>query len=259
MDVRIESGPDEVADLAADFIEHALDRPNPTIGLAAGGSPVATYDELIRRHRERGVRFDHANYVLLDEYVGVGRDDPTSYHRYIRDVFTDHVGVPTASVHGPDGDQASIADAADRYERLLAELAPRALQLLGIGRDGHIGFNEPTSSLASRTRITALTATTRADNQRFFSGGEVVPSMAITMGIATILEAERLLLIATGEAKAAAIAAAIEGPVSAMVPASALQLHPDVIVIIDEAAATGLRLVEHYRDVAAHRPDWQRP
>lgn len=259
MDVRIEATADDVARLAADFIEQALDRPNPTIGLATGGTPVATYGELIRRHGDRGLRFDHARYVLLDEYVGLQPGSAESYHRYIREVFTDRVGVPSVSVHGPDGAGDSIETAGDRYEQLLADLPRRAIQLLGIGRDGHIGFNEPTSSLASRTRIKTLHSKTLADNQRFFDAGDAVPSLALTMGIATILDADQLLLIATGRAKAEAIAATVEGPITAMVPASALQMHPRAVVIVDEEAATGLRLHDYYRDVAAHRPDWQRP
>jgi len=245
--------------LAANFVEHALRNPSPTIGLATGGTPRATYEELVLRHAERKLRFDHAEYVLLDEYVGLAPDDPASYHRYIRQVFTDRVGVPPTSVHGPRGDAADLAGAGDAYERLLGDLPPRRLQMLGIGRDGHIGFNEPTSSLASRTRIKALDAKTRGDNQRFFPKGRTVPRHALTMGIATILEAERLLLLATGTAKAHAIAAAIEGPVTAMVPATALQLHPAVTVIIDEDAAAGLAHRDYYQDVAANRPDWQQP
>lgn len=259
MDVRIESDPAAVARLAADFVEAALGEGQPTIGLATGGTPVATYEELIRRHEEDGLGFDHAQYVLLDEYVGVAVDDPASYRRYIRDVFTDRVGVPATSVHGPPGDSTDLEHAADEYEQLLATLAPRRLQLLGIGRDGHIGFNEPTSSLASRTRIKTLTEATRADNAPYFPDGGEVPRHALTMGIGTILEAEQLLLLATGDAKIDALAAAIEGPITSVVPSSALQLHPRATVIADEAAAANLRYLDYYRETAAHRPAWQRP
>lgn len=259
MDVWIEPSTDAVASLAADFVEEALRTPDPTIGLATGGTPMATYAELIRRHDEEGLGFDHAHYVLLDEYVGLTADHPRSYRRFIRETFTERVGVPTDRVHGPVGDAADIAAAADEYERLLSELPPRELQLLGIGRDGHIGFNEPISSLASRTRLKTLRPETIADNQRFFAAGEAVPVHALTMGIGTISEARRLLLLATGEAKADAIAASVEGPVSASVPASALQLHPAVTIILDEAAASGLRSRAYHARVAAHRPDWQRP
>lgn len=259
MDVRILASATEVAALAADFIEHALAAPAPTIGLATGGTPMATYEELIRRHEERGLRFDHADYVLLDEYVGIAADDPAGYRRSIREQFTDRVGVPATAVHGPAGDAEDLAGEAAAYERRLADLLPRQIQLLGIGRDGHIGFNEPSSSLASRTRIKTLHAATRADNERFFTDGREVPHHAFTMGIGTILEADRLLLLATGPAKADAVAAAIEGPVTSMVPASALQLHPAATIVVDPDAASSLQLREYYLDVAARRPDWQRP
>ncbi len=259
MDIRIEATPADVARLAAEVIIDGLDHPAPTIGLATGGTPLATYEELIRRHRRLGVRFDHAAYVLLDEYVGIDADHPASYRRFIREVFTDQVGVPRDAVHGPPGDAADLAAAADEYEALLAALPRRRVQLLGIGRDGHIGFNEPTSSLASRTRIKTLHPATRTDNQRFFDDDAAVPRHALTMGIGTILEADRLLLLATGAAKARAIAAAVEGPVTAMVPASALQLHPDAVVIVDEDAAAELTTREYLREIALHRPDWQRP
>ena len=258
MDIRIEPTPEAVATLAADFIDDALAHPATTIGLATGSTPLATYDELVRRHERHGLRFDHAAYVLLDEYVGIDADHPASSRRFIHEVFTDRVGVPRSAVHGPPGDATDLAAAADEYEALLRALPRRRVQLLGIGRDGHIGFNEPTSSLASRTRVKTLHAATRADNERFFDDGETVPRHALTMGIGTILEAERLLLLATGPAKAPAIAAALEGPVTAMVPASALQLHPDAVVVLDEQAAAELTTGDYLRDIARHRPDWQR-
>jgi glucosamine-6-phosphate deaminase len=258
LDVRIESTPQRVAELAADFVAAALTGPTPTIGLATGGTPLATYDELVRRHETDGLRLDHANYVLLDEYVGIDAEHPASYRRFIRDVFTDRVGVPTESVHGPPGDADDLEMAADSYERVLNSLPPREIQILGIGRDGHIGFNEPTSSLASRTRIKTLTRETREDNLRFFGEGEV-PRHALTMGIGTILESRELLLLATGSAKAPAIAAAIEGPVTSMVPASALQLHPAATIILDEEASRDLQYRDYFIEIAAQLPDWQRP
>lgn len=258
LDVRIESTPQQVAELAADFVAAALTGPTPTIGLATGGTPLATYDELVRRHETDGLRLDHANYVLLDEYVGVPADHPASYRRFIRDVFTDRVGVPTESVHGPPGDADDLEMAADAYERVLDSLPPREIQILGIGRDGHIGFNEPASSLASRTRIKTLTEETRDDNRRFFDDGDV-PRHALTMGIGTILEARRLLLLATGTAKAPAVAAAVEGPVTAMLPASALQLHPAATIIVDDEASQDLVNRGYYIEITDRRPDWQRP
>lgn len=259
MDVWIEPEADAVARLAADFVQDAVGAGEITLGLATGSTPVATYRELIRRHREEGLSFDRVHVVLLDEYVGIAPDHPQSYRRFIRDTFTNAVGIAPDRVHGPAGDAVDLAAAGADYEALLQRLPPRALQLLGIGRDGHIGFNEPTSSLASRTRVKTLHPDTRADNARFFADSESVPVHALTMGIGTILEARRLVLLATGDTKAAAVAAAVEGPVSASVPASALQLHPAAMVVIDEAAAGGLAHRAYHAEVAAHRPAWQRP
>lgn len=259
MDVWIEDDEAAVAALAADFVQASLAGTTTTIGLATGETPVATYEELIRRHHDDGLRFDHAHYVLLDEYVGIPADHPQSYRRFIREVFTEQVGVPDDHVHGPAGDASDIEQAAADYEQLLSDLPSREIQILGIGRDGHIGFNEPLSSLASRTRLKTLHPETRADNERFFGAEESVPVHAITMGIGTISEARRLLLLATGEAKAEAVAATVEGPVSASVPATALQLHPVATLVLDRAAASALRFREYHEAVAANRPEWQRP
>ena len=178
--------------------------------------------------------------MLLDEYVGLPPGHPEAYRTFIRRELTDHVDLPPARLYGPDVWAEDLAGACRRYDRLLAELGGVDVQLLGIGSDGHIGFNEPGSSLGSRTRIKTLTEATRADNARFFSTLDDVPHHVVTQGLATIGEARHLLLVATGAAKAAPIARAVEGPLTAMCPASVLQLHPHATVVVDEAAAAGL-------------------
>jgi glucosamine-6-phosphate deaminase len=162
-------------------------------------------------------------------------------------------------VHVPDGGADDLEAAAEEYERALADAGGVDVQLLGIGGNGHIGFNEPTSSFGSRTRIKTLTARTRADNARFFASPDEVPLHCLTQGLGTILGARRLLLVAQGEGKAAAVAAAVEGPLTSMCPGSALQLHPRATVVVDEAAAARLTLIDHYRHVHAAKPAWQRP
>lgn len=225
----------------ADIFDRAVRSGPITLGLATGSSPLSVYRELIRRHREEGLSFAGAQAFLLDEYVGLPPRHPQSYAHVIRTVFTDHVDIDPERVYGPDGVADDIDRAADRYEALLTESGPVDVQLLGIGANGHIGFNEPGSSLGSRTRVTTLTEQTRRDNARFFDGIDHVPRHVVTQGLGTISDARHLVLIATGAHKAAAIAAALEGPVSADCPASVLQLHPRVTVVVDEAAAAELR------------------
>ena len=178
--------------------------------------------------------------VLLDEYVGLPSDHPEAYRSFIRRALTDQVDLPPERLFGPDVWAEDLAAACARYERLLADLGGVDVQLLGIGSDGHIGFNEPSSSLGSRTRIKTLTEATRRDNARFFAALDDVPRHVVTQGLATILDARHLLLVATGPGKAAPIARAVEGPLTSMCPASVLQLHPHATVVVDDAAASGL-------------------
>lgn len=228
-----------------------------TIGLATGSSPLGAYRELIRRHRDEGLSFAGVQAFLLDEYIGLPAGHPQSYARFIRDEFTAQVDFDDDCVHSPDGNASDIPAAARAYDDAIAESGPIEVQILGIGANGHIGFNEPGSSLRSRTRVKTLTPRTRADNARFFNTPEEVPKHVLTQGLGTISDAKHLVMIATGEAKAAAVATAAEGPVSAACPASILQMHPHVTVIIDEDAATGLREREYYRFVHANKPAWQ--
>jgi glucosamine-6-phosphate deaminase len=245
--------------LVADTVVTLLrDRPDAVLGLATGSSPIPVYDELIRRHERGEVSFGRGRAFCLDEYVGLPAGHPESYRAVIERAFTGRVDFTAGAVHAPDGAAADIPEACAAYEQAIARAGGIDLQLLGVGADGHIGFNEPGSSLASRTRLKTLTGQTRRDNARFFGSEDDVPHHVLTQGIGTILDARHLVLLAAGEAKAAPVAAAVEGPVTAMVPASALQLHPHATVVVDEAAATSLRLAGYYRETFAGKPSWQR-
>lgn len=254
MEVVIADHPEQVM---ADIIENAVRGGATTIGLATGSSPLATYTELIRRHNEDGLSFAGVNAVLLDEYVGLPTTHPESYARFIRDNFTNHIDI--GDVHSPDGMAPDSRAAADAYDALIAEVGPVDVQILGIGSNGHIGFNEPSSALTSRTRIKTLTEKTREDNARFFDDDlNQVPFHVITQGLGTICDARHLALVATGEGKADAIAAAVEGPLTASCPASILQWHRHATVVVDEAAASKLRDRDYYKYVYANRPESQR-
>ena len=254
MEIVIRPTPADVAVTAADIVAEHVRRGPAVLGLATGSTPLATYQELIRRHRDEGLSFADCVSFNLDEYVGLPKGHPESYREVIRKEFTSHVDIPDAKVEGPDGTADDIAAEAKRYEDAIKAAGGVDVQLLGIGTDGHIGFNEPVSSLASRTRIKTLTTQTREDNARFFASIDEVPIHVLTQGLGTISEAEHLLLLATGEGKAEAIAATVEGPVAAINPASVLQFHPHVTVVIDEAAASRLRLKDYYVHVLANKP-----
>ncbi len=223
--------------------------PKAVLGLATGGTMKPVYATLRERAAKTPSLFQRCTSFNLDEYVGLGSTHPQSYHHYMRKHLFDAVGLHHARAHLPRGDAPDPEAEARRFEAEIVSCGGIDLQLLGIGRNGHIGFNEPTSSLASRTRLKTLTRKTVADNARYFNDGETVPSVAITMGIGTILDAKQILLLATGAAKSEAVARMIEGPVSAVCPASALQFHPKATVLIDEAAAADLKLRDYYETV----------
>lgn len=259
MEIAITPDPPSASRLAAGYFAALLRvKPEAVLGLATGGTPVALYRELIRLHREEGLDFSRARTFNLDEYVGLGREHPASYRRFMQENLFAEINVRPERIHVPDGLAKDVPAHCAAYEAAIAAAGGIDAQLLGIGSDGHIGFNEPTSSLASRTRIKTLTDVTRADNARYFSSAEEVPHHVITMGIGTILEARSVVMLAFGKGKAAAIAAMVEGPVTAMVPASALQMHPSVKVIVDEAAAAHLQRRDYYRHVFAAKPTWQK-
>lgn len=259
MEVVIVESADEVARVSAGLIAETISSRKAThgsaaIGVATGSSPIGTYRELAALVDAGELDVTGVSAFALDEYVGIPIEHPESYHTVIARNVTEPLGLDPALVHVPDGLADDIDAACERYERQIAAAGGVDIQLLGIGANGHVGFNEPTSSLASRTRLKTLAPRTRADNARFFDSPDQVPVHCVTQGIGTILDARRLLLVAQGEGKADAVAQMIEGPVSSMCPASALQLHPDATVVIDRPAASKLRLIEFYEYVQQHTP-----
>lgn len=245
-------------ELVAETIAALLKRkPDALLGVATGSTPLPVYQALAAQVRASAVDASRARICQLDEYVGLPAGHPESYRSVVLREVVEPLGLTEESFMGPDGSAEDIAAACADYDRALAEAGGVDLQLLGIGTDGHIGFNEPCSSLASRTRIKTLTKQTREDNARFFDSPDEVPHHVITQGIGTILDARHLVLLATGEAKAEAVALAVEGPLSALVPASALQLHPHATVVVDEAAASKLKLADYFRATYAAKPAWQ--
>lgn len=259
MEVVILEDRTEIADVAADAVAALLKRkPDAVLGLATGSSPLTIYDELAARHEAGELSFRQARGFTLDEYVGLQADHPERYRNVIDQVFVSRVDFPDGAVQGPDGLAADIPAACAAYEAAIRDAGGVGLQILGIGTDGHIAFNEPGSSLASRTRIKTLTRQTRIDNARFFGDDvDAVPTHCLTQGLATILEARHIVLVATGRGKAEAVHHLVEGAVSAMWPATVLQHHPHVTVLLDDAAARRLQLVDYYRETYRCKPDWQ--
>jgi glucosamine-6-phosphate deaminase len=249
--VLLNAGYEEMSREAARIVASAVrSNPNATLGLATGSTTVGMYKELVRMHQAQGLDFSRVVTFNLDEYLGLGAEHPQSFHCFMRENFFAHVNVVEGNIHIPDGTVGGdYEDYCAEYERAIQRAGGIDLQILGIGRNGHVGFNEPTSSFGSRTRLKVLTSETIEDNRKFFSAGEEMPQCAITMGVGTILEAKKILLLATGEAKAETVAEAIEGPITASVTASCLQLHPDVTFVIDEAAGARLKQRDYYRRV----------
>ncbi|MGA4669078.1 glucosamine-6-phosphate deaminase [Propionibacteriaceae bacterium Y1923] len=259
MEVIICANEEQVGRIAAARIASALARrPDPVMGLATGSSPLGTYAALKERVDAGTLNLSNATFFALDEYLGLPRTDPNSYAETIRRTFTEPLGIDPQRVHVPVGDAEDTDASCEQYEAAIAAAGGIDVQILGIGSNGHIGFNEPGSSFTSRTRTKTLTARTRADNARFFGPG-FVPTHCVTQGLGTIMDAGRLVLTALGEAKAEAVAAAVEGPVSAMCPASILQFHRYATVVVDEDAASHLQLKDYYRDSFALLPQGRRP
>jgi len=232
-------------------------KPEAVLGLATGSTPLGLYRELIRMYREEALDFSAVTTFNLDEYVGLGPSHPASYHRFMHENLFSQINVRPELTHIPDGLAPDVPASCEEYEAKIRDAGGIDIQILGIGSDGHIGFNEPISSLASRTRIKTLTPRTRADNARYFDSPDDVPHHVITMGIGSIMDAREVLLLGFGAGKADALAAAIEGPVSAQVPASVLQLHPKAHVLLDEGSASKLQRSEYYRYVYDNKPVWQ--
>lgn len=255
MEIIIQPTPEAATQIAARLMVRLIqEKPNAVLGLATGGTMELLYRELVAKKLD----WSKLTTFNLDEYIGISPMHPQSYHSFMWEKLFSHVNVSIKNVHIPDGLAKDVPAACKHYEEKISTAGGIDLQLLGIGTDGHIGFNEPTSSLASRTRIKTLTPQTRKDNARFFDSPEEVPFHVITMGIGTILESRHCVLLAFGKNKARAIAEAVEGPITSMNPASALQLHPKVTMFLDEAAAAELKMMEYYRWVYDQKPDWQK-
>jgi glucosamine-6-phosphate deaminase len=246
--VRIAEDYTQISQEAARIVANAIRRKaDIRLGLATGSTQAGLYRELVRMHREEKLDFSRVVTFNLDEYIGLPAEHPQSFHTFMFKNLFDHVNIPAEQIHIPDGTlRENFAEYCRKYEELIRQAGGIDLQVLGIGKDGHIGFNEPTSSLASRTRPKTLTQQTMEDNKRNFAAGEEQPEAAITMGIGTILEARKILLLASGAAKARAVALAVEGPVTSSVSASALQMHADVTMLVDREAAANLRHKEYY-------------
>jgi glucosamine-6-phosphate deaminase len=235
---------------AAGFVaELVRKKPRCVLGLATGSTPLLTYRELIRLHREEGLDFSQVTTFNLDEYVGLGPTHPQSYRQFMQQNLFDHLNLEPSHTNVPDGRALDFELHCRQYEQRIHDAGGIDLQILGVGSDGHIAFNEPGSSLGSRTRLKTLASETIRDNARFFGGEDKVPRLAVTMGVGTILESRRCLLLAYGPHKALAVRDTVEGPVTAQVTASALQLHREVIGIFDEAAARLLVRRDYYAEV----------
>lgn len=259
MEVIIRKTPEEAAELTARLIAARVRaKPGLVLGLATGRTMERVYDRLVSRHQQEGLDFSQCHTFNLDEYIGVPPEDEHSYRYYMNDHLFSRVNVNLANTHVPDGMAEDLRAAAARYERLIKEAGGIDLQLLGIGEAGHIGFNEPLSALMSRTRDKALMPLTRQQNAEMFGGDpDKVPKRAVTMGVGTILDARELILVATGRAKASILAKAVEGPITAMISASAMQLHPHCKVIVDEAAAGELKERAYYDWIFQNEPEWE--
>ena len=241
---------DEVCALLAS--SHKRDT-GAVLGLATGSTPLGLYRELIRRNSEGEMSFQNVETFNLDEYVGIAPTSEQSYHFYMLENLFKHIDIDLTRTHVPETWNVDLEHSAAEFESMIARAGGIDLQILGIGSDAHIGFNEIGSSLGSRTRIKTLTQRTRQDNARYFDSIDRVPKTALTMGIATILESRSIFLLATGEGKARAIRNTVEGPITASVPASALQLHPKVTIVIDQAASVELANRDYFFDSERNR------
>ena len=259
MEIAIRPTADAAFDLAARLVAERLRaKPALVLGCATGRTMEGIYDRLVDMHESGELSFADAATFNLDEYIGLAKHDRGSYHAYMRERLFSRVDIDPSNTHLPDGGAPNLQAEALRYEMAIADAGGIDLQLLGLGRIGHIGFNEPLSALMSRTRDKSLTPDTRMQNAEMFGGDpKAVPARALTMGVGTILDAREILMVATGESKAEILAKATEGPVTAMISASALQLHPNCKVVVDEAAAAHLAGREYYRWIFENEPAWE--
>ena len=255
MEIMIYQTYEELSKASANVVADVINsKPDAVLGLATGSTPLGLYQELIRMHKEEGLDFSHVSTFNLDEYVGLSPNHPQSYHYFMQENLFKHINIEPQNVHVPSGTTSNYQAFCQWYEQRIEQCGGIDVQVLGVGTDGHIAFNEPSSSLGSRTRIKTLSKETIEDNARFFESKEQVPIYAITMGVGTVLEARKLILLASGPGKAQAIADAIEKPVSSMCTASALQLHPDSTFFIDTAAAANLQMLDYYQWIQDKKP-----
>ena len=258
MELVIQPDAERAAWLVASLIAKALrQKPHLVLGLATGRTMERVYRYLVQMHREEGLDFSLCRTFNLDEYIGLRPDHPGSYRYYMDQHLFKHINIDPRNTYLPDGMAADLPAACRRYEETMLEFGGIDLQLLGIGADGHIGFNEPLSALRSRTRDKALTPSTIAVNGTLFAHSGEMPKRAITIGVGTILDARTVILLVTGKSKADILAKAVEGPITSMVSASALQLHSKCRVVVDEAAAAKLQAMDYYRWIFANEPDWE--
>lgn len=258
MEVIIQPNPEAAADLVARVVARDLSaNPHLVLGLATGRTMEQVYRRLVLKHAEQKLDFSLCSTFNLDEYVGLAGSDPNSYRHYMDRHLFRHVNIDPRNTHLPDGLAEDLDKECQAYEKAIVRFGGIDLQLLGIGKAGHIGFNEPLSALRSRTRVKALTPVTLEQNASMFGGVDKMPRRAITMGVGTILDSRRCILLATGGDKADIVARAIEGPITGMVSATALQLHPHCTVVVDEAAAAKLKERAYYRWIFENEPEWQ--
>jgi glucosamine-6-phosphate deaminase len=259
MELIIQPDGQQASQVAARIVGRLVkEKPHAVIGFATGNTPLQLYKNLVRMHRDDGLDFSGVTTFNLDEYVGVPPVHPSSFHSYMWAHLFSQLNIPNDRIHIPDGLAADIPAVCRNYEQAIKSAGGIDIQIMGIGTNGHLGFNEPTSSLYSRTRIKTLTEETRLNNSAAFGGHDNVPLHVITMGLGTILESRACLLMAFGRKKAKAIALIVEGPLTAMVPGSVLQLHPRAILILDKDAASELKMADYYTWVYEHKPDWQK-
>ena len=257
MEVIIRAHREAATKLTAQIIADALKKkPNLTLGLATGSTMEMVYSKLAEMHKKENLDFSLCKTFNLDEYIGLPPENKGSYRYYMNKYLFNNVNIDPRNTHLPNGMAGDLSAECIHYENLIEESGGIDLQLLGIGRSGHIGFNEPLSAFRSRTREKALTPVTIAQNSPLFDKPEDMPKRALTMGVGTILDSKRIVMLVTGKEKAAILAKAVEGPVTAMVSASALQLHPKVVVIVDEDAAEMLQEKSYYRWIFFNEPDW---
>lgn len=254
MKIFIKQTAEEASAAAGKFMGDAIAaNPSIVLGLATGSTPLGLYAELIKLHKA-GLDFSKVKSFNLDEYYGLPPTHEQSYRYFMNENLFKHINIDLASTRVPDGLAKDVAKACEAYESEMKAAGGVDIQVLGIGSDGHIGFNEPGSSLVSRTRLVSLTPSTIRDNTRFFESEAEVPRYAVSMGIGTVMEAKTTLLLAFGKNKAKAVKGMVEGGVSQFCPASALQMHPDAVVFLDEEAASELELKDYYKWSSENEP-----